>query len=466
MKELKDKVLATQDTLSQIERDAKKTPPARSTKRRSAAVLLVEDIVVLDEEVAESSDAADNIIEEGESFQCDIEEEEDDAVALSKLEVTHTDEEEEQETFEDNEERLGQESDSDWEPPELKVKVDMEGVEEDDVKPGPSDASAAPEKKWKRRVKEYPYDDKLAKLDVLRCHHCPETFERYGELNRHCSAQHKCLPKIICCNRHFQKAHLADHMRYHEDKTLFRCKLCHKDYMSGYLLKNHESNKHQLGDSKWNCKICGHKFRAPHFLTLHMISHQERSARVKYRCEQCPKVFTYESSLKGHVQRIHDNNLTEICDICGKGFATKWILNAHQRYHERQVTTEQCDICLKYFSSIKSHKKRVHGNEMMECKECGKNLSATYYRTHMKEYHMPREEIPCTVCGKIFWNKKNFRVHMGLHQGVKYPCRFCTMDFGILGNRTKHEKARHLEMWVQLKEAEEMDKQRPPIPAE
>lgn len=166
--------------------------------------------------------------------------------------------------------------------------------------------------------------------------------------------------------------------------------------------------------------------------------------------------------MRGHVQRQHSKCPTEMCETCGKWFASKWLLTSHQKTHDPKCL-EQCDECLRYFSHLRAHKRKVHGGQkVVACEECGKNISATYYKLHLREYHGERKEIPCTVCGKVFRNQKNFKVHMGLHLGVKYPCRFCAMQFGILGNRTKHEKARHLQAYLQLKELEVMNKQRPP----
>lgn len=130
--------------------------------------------------------------------------------------------------------------------------------------------------------------------------------------------------------------------------------------------------------------------------------------------------------------------------------------------HELKLS-EQCDICLKYFLNMKSHKLKVHTTkEMVECNECGKKVSPTYLKTHIRSYHGERKEIPCEICGKIFKNTKNYKVHMGLHYGVKYNCRFCPMEFNILGNRTKHEKGKHFKGYKLLKSAEEAEKQKPP----
>lgn len=462
MEELKDKIQSTQEQLTKAEKTPPKATPSRPSRNKSL-------FIKVDPEVTE--DPSETVLHEGDEIIIEVSEipmkqekieepEEEKAVETYIEEGPDSDLEEEkvldQEVDQDQEETEEEgddsETDTNWKPPETKVKVKIEDVD------GTSSIPKIPQ----RRFKEYPYDDMLAKLGILRCHHCPETFEKYGMLTRHCRHLHSCLPKVLCCNRHFQKPHLADHMKYHLDNSAFRCQLCSKDYLSGHLLTMHQQTKHQLGESKHQCQICQHKFRSPNFLAIHMIKHQDASEKPRYQCDQCDKSFTYESSLKGHVQRIHASNLTEMCDVCGLGFATKWILNAHKRNHTREAKSEQCDLCLRYFQKLASHKKRVHGNELVECKDCGKMISASYMRTHFKEYHTARSEIPCEICGKIFWNKKNYRVHMGLHQGIKYPCRFCPMDFGIMGNRTKHEKGRHLELFLQLKRAEAMEKQLPP----
>lgn len=173
-------------------------------------------------------------------------------------------------------------------------------------------------------------------------------------------------------------------------------------------------------------------------------------------------MFAYETSLKSHIQRTHEENLTEICETCGKGFASKRLLNMHQKTHDIK-TAEKCDICLKYFANLRNHKQKMHTEKgAVECEECGKMISPTYLKMHVKEYHGQRKELPCEICGKIFRNTKNLKVHMGLHLGVTYDCRFCQMKFNILGNRTKHEKNKHMSMYLALKSEQEAEKQRSP----
>lgn len=302
----------------------------------------------------------------------------------------------------------------------------------------------------------------MHQMSLLKCHLCPDAFQKYGALVKHCAATHSAKPSVTCCQRQFPKVQLADHMRYHLDPSAFHCTPCQKDFLSGHLLSRHESTKHQLGHSAYQCTVCQHKFRAPNLLRIHMTKHTDARARPQFPCPTCDKVFAYESSLRGHVQRHHTQTLTEMCETCGKGFASKWLLTAHQKSHEVK-TLEQCDECWKYFAHLPSHKQKVHGERgVVQCVECGKSISATYYRLHLRQYHGERKELPCEVCGKVFLNQKNYKVHMGLHQGVKYECRFCGDTFNILGNRTKHEKARHLKEYLRLKEAQEEEKQRPP----
>lgn len=174
-------------------------------------------------------------------------------------------------------------------------------------------------------------------------------------------------------------------------------------------------------------------------------------------------VFNYQTSLKAHITRHHEEDLKEICEVCGRGFASKWLLSEHRKSHNPR-TTEQCDECLMYFANIKMHKKKMHTNlELVECRECHKMISPSYYKLHVKQYHGERKELPCEVCGKIFHNQKNLKVHMGLHLGVSYTCRFCPMTFNIMGNRSKHEYRIHAEEYTVWKANQDEEKKRPPI---
>jgi hypothetical protein len=75
-----------------------------------------------------------------------------------------------------------------------------------------------------------------------------------------------------------------------------------------------------------------------------------------FDCEYCHKQFKDKYNLKHHTQnsclvKFGRSNL--ICSICQKGFSTKPALAAHKKIHEASINIEkgdqsaQCNVCLK-----------------------------------------------------------------------------------------------------------------------
>lgn len=149
--------------------------------------------------------------------------------------------------------------------------------------------SSSAKKRRNRRIEDHPYDEMMFNMDILRCHLCPETFPKYGQLTRHCGTVHSCKANVVCCNHSFPKIQLSDHMKYHLDSKSFACTRCDKNFLSGQLLDRHNSTKHQMGESQYKCQVCDHKFRAPNLLRIHMTKHTDKSLREEFKCQHCSK---------------------------------------------------------------------------------------------------------------------------------------------------------------------------------
>uniref|UniRef100_A0A7N8YDC8 Zinc finger protein 287-like n=1 Tax=Mastacembelus armatus TaxID=205130 RepID=A0A7N8YDC8_9TELE len=126
----------------------------------------------------------------------------------------------------------------------------------------------------------------------------------------------------------------------------------------------------------------------------------------------------YESgSAKGQKDR-------RFCHFCGKGFqyvSTKKLITHLKHFHNKAYF---CDICGKIFDNKRNL--RLHGRMHKEvkkflCQECGKTFNRkdhliVHVRTHSGErpYH-------CDICDKAFSHKQNLRIHKRSHSGER-PC--------------------------------------------
>lgn len=286
MKQLKDKIQASQLRLAQTKLDTPIARPHRATRRqasewveeevRSPIATVVECPRVVVVKTEEESFTLVRRVSSRKSRDSKMHES---SSTTLQQDQEHTNE------------LCKEESDCDLD----STSIDDGGDDNEETlqQPGPSAAthsSTGPIKsRRERRIEDHPYDEMMHQMGLLRCHLCPQSFQKYGELTRHCGAAHSAKPSITCCQRIFPKVQLSDHMRYHLDKAAFLCQLCEKAFLSGHLLSRHEASKHQLGDSQYKCPVCEHKFRAPNLLAIHMTKHKESSERPKFKCQHCEK---------------------------------------------------------------------------------------------------------------------------------------------------------------------------------
>ncbi|CAB4060419.1 KRAB [Lepeophtheirus salmonis] len=103
------------------------------------------------------------------------------------------------------------------------------------------------------------------------------------------------------------------------DKS-FICTLCDKKYTSNYQLKIHTRNIHD--GIVVNCRKCGKQVKS--------LVYHKKVCQITYPCVKCDKIFNYNSSLKDHIESIHEG-IKHICSFCGSKHATKRGLNKHMR---------------------------------------------------------------------------------------------------------------------------------------
>ncbi|XP_055681449.1 transcription factor hamlet-like isoform X2 [Lutzomyia longipalpis] len=155
--------------------------------------------------------------------------------------------------------------------------------------------------------------------------------------------------KCVVCDRQCQDIdHLDEHLilSHHYPKDAFRCESCPKTYSYRPSLLRHRALVH--GELR------------------------------KYPCENCTKVFTDPSNLQRHIRAHHVGARSHACPECGKTFATSSGLKQHTHIHS-SVKPFQCEVCYKaytQFSNLCRHK-RMHADCRMQikCTKCGQSFS-------------------------------------------------------------------------------------------
>lgn len=178
-----------------------------------------------------------------------------------------------------------------------------------------------------------------------RCRVCAKLFKDKDAVLKHVRIHGvKNHPCSLCDKMYVDETRLKKHMKTHEkDKKNYRCELCelefterqgYKRHMStvhlnikvkcdecdnqfrdAFSLKRHKIVKHTTGKHV-KCDICSKAFK----LRDNMLLHRKRFHEAKYSCEICGVNQPTNSSLKKHIDMVHEKKNELICDVCGKGF--------------------------------------------------------------------------------------------------------------------------------------------------
>lgn len=122
-----------------------------------------------------------------------------------------------------------------------------------------------------------------------------------------------------------------------------------------------------------------------------------------------------------------------LCDKCDCTFHTPGLLNKHlEEKHDEAKEATTCTICNKVFENKRKlmHHKALH-NDLLVCALCGKSFAQNdYLRQHMKNVH--GDGFPCKICGLrfgsssgLFRHKKKHAVEDGTLIRKLYQCPYC-----------------------------------------
>ena len=67
-------------------------------------------------------------------------------------------------------------------------------------------------------------------------------------------------------------------------------------------------------------------------------------------CEQCGKSLKSSTTLKNHIQAVHEKLRQFVCTICDKSFFDRGKLKFHQHKHS-EVRNFHCDECGRSFKT-------------------------------------------------------------------------------------------------------------------
>ncbi|XP_053662068.1 histone-lysine N-methyltransferase PRDM16 [Anopheles marshallii] len=187
-----------------------------------------------------------------------------------------------------------------------------------------------------------------------------------------------------------------------------RCVVCDRQCHDIDQLDDHLVISHHYPKDAYRCELCPRAYSyRPSLLRHRAIVHGELR---RFPCENCPKnedtdvstatpntsssselfsyllqahdnrVFTDPSNLQRHIRTHHVGARSHACPECGKTFATSSGLKQHTHIHS-SVKPFQCEVCFKsytQFSNLCRHR-RMHADcqVQIKCNKCGDSFSTT-----------------------------------------------------------------------------------------
>ncbi|XP_065075816.1 zinc finger protein 585A-like isoform X2 [Ochlerotatus camptorhynchus] len=310
----------------------------------------------------------------------------------------------------------------------------------------------------------------------------------------------------------------------------FQCKLCKITLATRSVLNDHLFLAHKV---KISCKLCKKSF-SPEGYTKHKaeclakIKARRQANKVatdgavpsnanvttpkqvtpppsnkKHSCYICKEFYTpgemiahvkthgIDTGIKQDVMKDY-----EICRLCQKAIQKK-NMERHMEAHESQrnqlkkLIQEQqekqrfqCSECLLEFRTIaqmekhKTKHKLVNQDDRIECPDCGRVMTAKYFKFHVQLVH-DNDLLPCEKCGKQFSRaalKKHRSTTCGddgmvtcehcgktmreyllkghvskVHSTTTVKCSFCSKEFDSKEYASSHERWSHREEWDKRK---------------
>lgn len=142
--------------------------------------------------------------------------------------------------------------------------------------------------------------------------------------------------------------------------------------------------------------------------------YQRKRLKTPIKCPQCDRLFYYKSYFAFHYKDVHQEDCC-CCHHCGKVFKNCRRLNSHMLIHNVGEKRFKCEKCLKEFNysgDLLRHKKIHDGIKNYKCHFDG--------------------------CGKSFIQSYALKLHLDVHNNVRYACDKCASEFSVKTTLKNH----------------------------
>ena len=229
--------------------------------------------------------------------------------------------------------------------------------------------------------------------------------------------------------------------------TCFLCESCNKKFKRKQYLKNHEARIHSKNSGNFSdCEVCGYK---PNNYPQ-LIEHRRRIHRtVKiYHCKSCEYQAKDTSTLRKHRLSVHEG-IRFSCDLCDHQATRNSSLKIHKETVHLGVKRYKCNICPKEFTWSNDMKRHIRVNHAREfstfkCDQCDYTCKRQDMLKRHKDFKHLKIKYTCDLCGQNLIDKRNLKIHKeALHLGMKYNCDLCKFSGSQISSLLTHKKQQH-----------------------
>lgn len=202
---------------------------------------------------------------------------------------------------------------------------------------------------------------------------------------------------------------LYAHLKEHNDATPNEC-IC------GMFFSTQQLYRHLCAGNSVQCEYCPETFGATCDILRH-LGEAHKAEVVMSRCTEprCNKLFAMKILLDWHIEFHRDKDKAMMCEECGETFWTNYCYSVHMMKHSDE-RPHQCTECEQKFRQL------------------------SHLKDHLKTHSSNTKSIACPKCPKpnFFRSVRNLRIHMDVHNDVKYSCNVCLKTYDTLGTLNSH----------------------------
>lgn len=199
----------------------------------------------------------------------------------------------------------------------------------------------------------------------------------------------------------------------------FTCSTCGEAFANLKGRKEHEMEKHPEKISK-------------NSLSSSTVKKKFRKIKPKPENEENNFVFTNKLKLEQTSEEVDHLLLTPNTDLLPD-------VKNDEMQVEMKAICSICDCVCDNLRALKLHRLEVHkvaAEDRHKCNTCGLTFVNEYKFTE----HLKIHPLECRLCGKLFFRKQNFQLHMKRHLGLKpYKCEICQKCFVTKQKHDEHK---------------------------